>query len=112
MSRLRVLIVAASSSLLVGFAAAGTSVADTGVFNIYVTFKSVGSGTSAVVVEFYILDKLLTTTGLTNTTTVNAMSVATSAGFNSTSQTKISVGFNGGTAFSGTNTFCQAEYKQ
>ena len=92
--------------------AAGTSVADTGVFNIYVTFKSVGSGTSAVVVEFYILDKLLTTTGLTNTTTVNAMSVATSAGFNSTSQTKISVGFNGGTAFSGTNTFCQAEYKQ
>jgi hypothetical protein len=92
--------------------AAGTSVADTGVFNMYVTFKSVGSGTSATVVEFYNLNKLLSTTGLTNTPAVNAMSVATSAGFASTTQTKMSIGFNGGTAFSGTNTFCQAEYKQ
>jgi hypothetical protein len=92
--------------------AAGTSVADTGVFNMYVTFKSVGSGTSATVVEFYNLNKLLSTTGLTNTPAVNAMSVATSAGFASTTQTKISIGFNGGTAFAGTNTFCQAEYKQ
>jgi hypothetical protein len=95
------------------FPFAGTAATDTGIFDVFVTFKSVGSGTSAVIYPVVRLLKGNTTTGFTNTPTIMATAGGTaSAGFNSTTQTKISIGFNGGTSFSGTNAFTQTEYTQ
>jgi len=92
--------------------AAGTAAADSGLFDMYVTFKSVGSGTSAVIAIYSRLTKVFTTTGLVNNGGQVAATSATSAGFNSTTPTKISLGFNGGASFAGTNFFVQTEYKQ
>lgn len=89
---------------------AGTAVAELGTFDIYVTFKSVGSGTSAVVVIGGRCTKnLFSATGLVAFQNASAV---ISSGFNSTTQTKISLSFNGGASFSGTNTFVQAQYRQ
>lgn len=89
--------------------AAGTAAADTGIFEVWVNFRTVGSGTSAVVQMNSKICKTLTTTGLTNSTNIILMTLTTSSGFNSTTPTVIGLSFNGGTSFSGTNTFVQAE---
>jgi hypothetical protein len=91
---------------------AGTAAVDTGIFDVYVTFKSVGSGTTAVIASYSRVLKTGSTTGLINNGLILAVGNSTSAGFNSTTQTKISLGFNGGTSFAGTNFFTQTEYKQ
>jgi len=83
--------------------AAGTAAADTGIFEVMVSFRSVGAGTSAVIDGWAKLLHGLTTTGLSNNTTNLALPApAASSGFNSTTQTIIGISFNGGASFSGT----------
>ena len=89
---------------------AGTALADTGVFEVLVTFRTIGSGTSAVTQAVAKVDHHLGLTGLTSTGAVGTgIILGTSAGFNSTTQTTIGLSFNGGASFSGTCTLVQAE---
>jgi hypothetical protein len=93
---------------------AGTSVADTGVFDVFVTWRTVGSGTSAVIQGVCRAQKnAATTTGLWNNTGTDLVIVATtSSGFASNTFTNIGLSFNGGTAFAGTGTLVQATLVQ
>lgn len=85
---------------------AGTAAADTGVFEVELHFRTVGSGTSAVLVATAQLDATATA-GLSST--AKAVS-AVSSGFDSTvANLFIGVSFNGGTSFSGTNNMVRAE---
>ena len=76
---------------------AGTAAVDNGVFDLMVTFRSVGSGTSAVIASQALISHVLNTTGLTNNGT-NAFQGAASSGFDSTADTFISVSLNAGTS--------------
>lgn len=89
---------------------AGTAAADTGVWTITVEFRSVGSGTAAVIAGVSELKHQLASTGLTSAGTAGyeAKPVA-SSGFDSTTPNIIGVSFNGGAAFSGTNVMSIAE---
>lgn len=86
--------------------AAGTAVADVGEFEIVANFRTIGTGTTAVVQGTINLVSNLSTTGLTNASKVITV---TSAGFDSTTGSYIGVSFNGGASFSGTNTQVEAE---
>jgi Repeat of unknown function (DUF5907) len=90
----------------------GTSVADTGIFEVTVTWRSVGSGTSAVVQGICRGTHNLATTGLFNNADAWTIVATTSAGFNSSTATNIGVSFNGSTAFAGTTTLVQASLQQ
>ena len=91
---------------------AGTAAADTGIFDVVVTFRTVGSGTSAVIQGVACCSHALATTGLVSTGASGAgIIVGTSSGFNSTTQTIIGASFNGGASFSGTCTLVQSELK-
>lgn len=86
---------------------AGTGVADTGVFVVTCVFRTVGSGTTAVLEGNISLVKNLTITGLTN---VSGAIQSTSGGFDSTvANSIIGVSFNGQTAFAGTAQLVRAE---
>lgn len=86
---------------------AGTAVADTGIFEVIVTFRSVGSGTSAVAQGIAQLTSNLTTTGLSNAVKARA---TTSSGFDSTTANLgIGVSYNGGTSASHTVNLVRAE---
>ncbi len=89
---------------------AGTGVIDSGVFTVTLEFRSVGSGTSAVIAGVSECKHQLASTGLTSAGTAGyeAKPVA-SAGFNSTTQTIIGLSFNGGASFVGTNVMSSAE---
>lgn len=91
----------------------GTAVADTGVFDLTVVFRTVGSGTSAVVQSVAECRHLLAVTGMT-TTGASGIGIIlnTSSGFNSSAGSNLGISFNGGTSFSGTNTFVRANYSQ
>ena len=84
---------------------AGTAAADTGWFEVYVGFNSVGSGTSAVITSIAVCGHHLAATGLISTgaSGTGILTPGVSAGFNSTTQTIIGVSVNGGASFSGTN---------
>jgi hypothetical protein len=85
-----------------------TAVVDEGTFEVYVTFRSVGSGTSAVIQAMSRLSHRLSVTGLS--TGVGEPEIATSAGFNSTtSGSIIGLSVNGGTSASWTVNLVQAE---
>jgi len=74
-----------------------TAVADEGVIDLDVTFRTVGSGTSAVIQANGILDHRLATTGWTNVN--SSLQAATSAGFDSTvANLKIGCSINTGTS--------------
>lgn len=89
--------------------AVGTANADAGIVDIWVNFRSIGSGTAAVIQVGGRITHHLAATGLTTTgASGTGIILATSSGFNSTTQTTIGVSFNGGTSFSGTNTFVQS----
>lgn len=89
---------------------AGTAAADTGLFEVWLTFQAVGSGTSAVVVGVTRCTHLLAATGLTSTgASGTGIITGTSAGFDSTTATVIGLSLDGGASFSGTNTIVQAE---
>jgi hypothetical protein len=91
---------------------AGSATADTGTFDIWVTFRSVGSGTTAVIQGVTRLTHLQSGVGLTTTTGNTAQISGLSAGFASTTQTKLGLSFNGGASFSGTCHLVQSELKQ
>lgn len=76
---------------------AGTAAVDDGVFELMVTFRSVGGGTSAVIIAHGVISHRLNTTGLTNGS-YNAVTGNVSAGFDSTTPTFISVSLNAGTS--------------
>lgn len=88
---------------------AGTNVVDTGLFGVEVVFRTVGSGTSAVIQGVTQCPHALAATGL-HSTGVSGWGaiIGTSAGFNSTTQTIIGLSVSGGASFSGTNTLVQA----
>jgi hypothetical protein len=93
---------------------AGTSVADTGIFEVIATWRTVGSGTSAVIQGICRGTHLLATTGLFNNAAgwVVIGSPSPSAGFASTTFTNIGLSFNGSTAFAGTTQVVQAQLQQ
>jgi hypothetical protein len=83
---------------------AGTAAADTGIFDIWINFRSVGSGTAAIIEAVARCSHALAATGLVSTGASGAgIILVTSSGFNSTTQTKLGLSFNGGTNFVGTN---------
>ena len=84
---------------------AQTAAADTGVCECWVTFRSVGSGTSAVIAGAFMWLHNLGTTGLSGSAQVSTNSAA-SSGFDSTTSNTIGISFNGGTSFVGTNVWC------
>lgn len=87
--------------------AAGTAAADTGVFDVLCLFRTVGSGTSAVVQGQAKLTSNLTTTGISNA--VKALQV-TSSGFNSTvASSIIGASYNGGASSAHTIQLLRAE---
>lgn len=89
---------------------AGTAAADTGKFTLVGTLRSAGAGTSAVMVGSTMINHHLAATGLTSTGASGTGQITTvGGGFNSTtSNAYLSVSFNGGTSFSGTNNYVQA----
>lgn len=90
--------------------AAGTAVADTGKFTMVGTLRSAGAGTTAVMVGSTMINHALAATGLTTTGASGTGQITTvGGGFNSTlTNAYLSVSFNGGASFSGTNNYVQA----
>ncbi len=90
---------------------AGTAAADTGKFVVEAHFRTVGSGTSAVVAGLASCHHALAATGLISSGASGFDQVATvGSGFNSTvASSYISLSFNGGASFSGTNTVVETE---
>jgi hypothetical protein len=87
----------------------GTSVADTATFAVTCLFRSVGSGTSAVIQGNYTMIPNLATTGFGGTTPIRS-GQNTGGGFDSTvAASIIGVSFNGSTAFAGTVQLVRAE---
>ena len=90
--------------------AAGTAAIDAGIFDVTVVFRTIGAGTAAVINVMGRCTHHLAATGLMSTgASGTAIALAVSGGFNSTTQTVIGLSFNGGAAFSGTNTYVFAD---
>jgi len=88
---------------------AQTAAADEGVYEIWATFRAVGSGTSAVLQTLGRLTHRLVATGFGNTA-VSEPEIATSGGFDSTvSNSIIGLSVNGGTSASWTVQLVQAQ---
>lgn len=89
--------------------AVGTAAADTGLFTVDCTFRSIGSGTSAVVQGRITCSHALAATGLITTGASGfGLINTTGGGFDSTTPTNIGISVNGGASFSGTNTQVQS----
>jgi hypothetical protein len=90
---------------------AGTAAVDTGTYEVFCHFRSVGSGTSAVLQGMIECSHHLAATGLISTgASGNGILLVTSGGFDSTpAGSIIGASFNGGASFSGTNTKVEAE---
>lgn len=89
--------------------AAQTAVADNGFLEVFVTFRTVGSGTSAIIRGTAILDHTLASTGL-STANISVASATSAAGFDSTvASLQIGLSANMGTSFAGTTDMVQAE---
>ena len=97
-----------TSRLSLAFAA-GTAVGDTGTFTLIVNFRSIGSGTAAVINGMITCNHLLAATGLITTgASGTGIILGTGSGFDSTTPTRIGISVNGGAAFAGTNTIVQS----
>jgi hypothetical protein len=90
---------------------AGTAIVDSGVFEVWVNFRTIGSGTSATIMADGICNHISPTGGLTNASS-SAYIVGANVAFDSTTPTTIGLSFNPGASFSGTCRNVQAEYKQ
>lgn len=102
----------ADTALLTFTFTAGTAAADTGKIEIDLHFRTVGSGTSAVVVGMASLIHVLAATGLTALGAAGAAVIVNqvSSGFNSTPAGSIlGASVNGGASFSGTCSLVEAE---
>lgn len=103
-----------SDAAILTFAfAAGTAAVDTGTFEVFAHFRTVGSGTSAVVVGTAYCSHALAATGLISTGASGIGQITTvSSGFDSTiAGTTIGLSVNGGASFSGTNTIVETELR-
>ena len=88
--------------------AAQTALPDEGFIEAFITFRTVGSGTSAVMQGVGTLAHRLSVTGLS--TSATSVVKTTGAGFDSTvANTIIGASFNGGASFAGTIDLVQAE---
>jgi len=88
---------------------AGTAAIDDGIFQVWATFRTIGSGTSAVIQCVGEVTHRLTTTGLINAG-ATARITTTGGGFDSTvANSIIGVSVNGGTSAAWTITLVQAE---
>lgn len=101
----------ADAAILTFTFTAGTGVVDTGTFEVLLHFRTVGAGTSAVVVGKAECRHALAATGLITLGASGQGQITTvSSGFNSTPAGSIlGISVNGGASFSGTNTIVQAE---
>lgn len=101
----------ADASVLSLAFAAGTAAADTGLFELLLHFRTVGSGTAAVIAALIDCSHHLAATGLVSTGAAGyGLVEGVSAGFDSTPAGSIlGISVNGGASFSGTNTIAQAE---
>jgi hypothetical protein len=91
--------------------AAGTAAADTGLFDVDIHFRTVGSGTSAVIVGTAVCTHHLAATGLISTgaSGTGIIIPSPSSGFDSTvANSFIGLSVNGGASFSGTCVAVQA----
>ena len=89
---------------------AQTAVADEGLFELWATFRTVGSGTSAVLQTLVIRPHRLSVTGLGGANAVSEPEIATSGGFDSTvANSIIGVSVNGGASAAWTVQLVQAE---
>lgn len=88
--------------------AAQTGVIDEGEMEIFANFRSVGSGTAAVLQGYGTLKHRLATTGL-NVTATNTFVLNTGAGFDSTTPTKMGISINPGASASWTVSLVQAD---
>jgi hypothetical protein len=93
--------------------AAGTAAVDTGTFEITAHFRTVGAGTTAVLVGLCECRHALAATGLVSTgASGDALLGVVSSGFDSTTAgTVIGVSFNGGASFAGTCTLVESELR-
>jgi hypothetical protein len=88
---------------------AGTALTDSGIFELFVTFKAVGG--SALLVGVCHGTHNQATTGLFNNGAVWVVQIGSST-FSSTTATTIGVSFNGGASFAGTNNVVMAQLTQ
>jgi hypothetical protein len=98
---------------IISFAfAAGTAAVDTGLFEIFCHFRTVGATTTAVMVGTAYCSHALAATGLISTGASGVGQITTvSSGFDSTTANGVlGLSVNGGASFSGTNTIVEAEY--
>lgn len=86
---------------------AQTGAADTGIFVVSIGFRSIGSGSAAVIAGGFHPFHNLATTGFTAGAQVSTNTGA-SSGFDSTTSNIIGVSFNGGASFVGTNVYTHA----
>lgn len=103
----------ADAAILTLAFAVGTAAIDTGTFEVFCHFRTVGAVTAAVLAGTAFCSHALAATGLITTgASGNGQVTAVSAGFDSTvAATFIGVSVNGGAAFSGTNTIVEAELR-
>lgn len=100
-----------ASVCLFTFPTAQTAAIDNGVMTVLANFRSVGSGTSAVVAGTFLITRTNTTTGFVSTGGLQVMAPirVTSSGFNSSTVTKIGVSINAGASSAWTTTLVQAD---
>jgi hypothetical protein len=93
--------------------AAGTAAVDNGLFTVYVHFRTVGSGTAAVVVGTAEVNHALAATGLTSSGASGWAGLpVVSSGFDSTvAGLIIGASFNGGASFAGTCTLVESSLR-
>jgi hypothetical protein len=95
------------------FPSAQTAAVDNGSFEVVVNFRSAGSGTSAVIEAIGYILRTNTTTGFLSTSGLQVMTPArvTSAGFDSTTVTRIGLSINAGASSAWTTQAVQSEVK-
>lgn len=93
------------------FPTAQTAAIDNGFFEVFANFRSVGAATAAVVAGVMTIRRTNTTTGFLSTGGLQVMAPirVTSAGFNSSTVTKIGLSINAGASSAWTSTLVQAD---
>lgn len=101
----------ADTAILTFTFGAGTAAVDSGIVTVDAYFRTVGSGTSAVMVGECYINHALAATGLISTgaSGFGQLNVVSSGFDSTTTGTIIGLSVNGGTSFSGTNNMVQAE---
>lgn len=92
------------------FPTAQTAAVDDGRFEVLANFRSVGTGTSAVVEGVLFINRTKTTTGFLSTSGLAFMAPnrVTSSGFNSATVTKVGISINAGASSAWTSQLVQA----